>query len=228
MSDPHDTCLEIENHLPLWAGGDLESDVQAAVDAHVARCERCTQSALRARAARAALEQGLRAGSERMGSGRDPWPAVRASLRAEGLLPGAEPAPVARTFRRRWSPAWPIAAAVLFGLFLAGTWLPSGEPTNEITGRVTPIGLDPTLANDTTPFVPGAPNSSGPIAATPAGLRRLTASDPRMRDTAWLFRPIPSPDASEPGEEAPLAPPTNWTQHADAVSQERVQLLPPR
>ena len=217
MSDSHDSCLEIENHLPLWAGGDLEPDVRAAVDTHLSRCEPCTRAAGRARAARAALERGLREGSERRGIGRDPWPAIRASLRAEGLIGGPAPAPALRPIRRRFNPAWPVAAAVLVGLFLAGTWLPSGDdprvdPT-EVVGSAKPPKAQPTTT---------------PVAALPVGLRRLAPTDPRMRDTAWLFRPATAPDAAQLGHAAPLAPERDWSEPAGVVSQERVQLLPPR
>ena len=213
MSDSHDSCLEIENHLPLWAGGDLEPDARAAVDTHLSRCEPCTRAAGRARAARAALERGLREGSERRGIGRDPWPAIRASLHAEGLIGGPAPAPALRPVRRRFHPAWPVAAAILVGLFLAGTWMPSGndpkvDPT-EVAGTVKPPKEQPTT----------------PVAALPVGLRRLAPTDARMRDTAWLFRP---PTAPELGKPAPLAPDFDPGAPVGVVSQERIQLLPPR
>lgn len=209
MRDPHDTCLEIENHLPLWAGSDLEPDVQASVESHLARCEGCARAAVQARAARVALEWGLRTRSERMGAGRDPWPTIRASLRAEGLVGSAEAAPIARPVFRRWSPAWPIAAAVLVGLFLAGTWLPSGSDPTQIPGVVPKLGA--------------------PTVAIPARLRRLSPGEPRMRDTAWLFRPTASPDAIGSGDATPLAPAGNrYNTAGSPVSLERVQLLPPR
>lgn len=214
MRNPHDTCLEIENHLPLWAGGDLEADVQASVESHLALCEGCARSAARARAARAALEQGLRLESEHMGAGRDPWPTIRAALRADGRVGTPDMTPIARPSFRRWSRAWPVAAALLVGLFLAGTWLPSGsEPT--------PV---PALARQTEPRNPvqrGPVEAPPPAVAIPASLRRLSPADPRMRDTAWLFRPTASPDAGgsvEAQEGSKVSP----------ASFERVQLLPPR
>lgn len=218
MRDPHETCLEIENHLPLWAGGDLEADVLAAVESHLARCEGCARSAIRARAARGALERGLRVESARMGSGPDPWPAIRVALRSEGFIGGAEPAPIARPAFRRWSPAWPVAAAVLVGLFLAGTWLPSESDSTTIPSSTRQAGERDTIAHAPRE----APPRVGPTVALPASLRRLSPSDPRMRDTAWLFRPAVSPDmpgASEIG---------SATQLGSTVSLDRVQLLPRR
>lgn len=218
----HETCLEIENALPLWAGGDLEPEAQASVENHLARCEGCSRAAVRARAARAALERGLKSAAERMGAGRDPWPSLRESLRAEGLVGPAHAAPSARPWYRR-STAWPVAAAVLVGLFLAGTWLPNGSEPTPAPGvpRVADGGNrpqhGPSRASETDVEAPGF---VGPVAALPAGLRRLSPADPRMRDTAWRFRPTSSIDAADLGESAPLAP------AATPVSLERVQLLP--
>jgi hypothetical protein len=228
MRDPHETCLEIENHLPLWAGGDLEPDVHSSVERHLTVCESCARAAVRARGARAALERGLRDEAERMGVGRDPWPAIRVSLRAEGLVDTAETAPVARPVARRWGWAWPAAAAVLVGLFLAGTWLPSGsdpgaDPT-PLAGAVNPPKNTNPRPRDfgTTPATPvGNSNSAGPLLAIPAGLKRLAPGEPRMRDTAWLFRANSSPDAvALQGGRDP--------REGSAVSLEHIQLLPPR
>ncbi|MFN0009816.1 MAG: zf-HC2 domain-containing protein [Planctomycetota bacterium] len=234
MRDPHETCLEIENHLPLWAGGDLEPDVHASVEGHLSRCEACSRAAVRARAARVALERGLRDGAERMGIGRDPWPAIRASLRTEGLVDAAEGAPLARPVFRRRSWAWPAAAAVLVGLFLAGTWLPSGgdptggDPTPPLAGVVNPPkNTKPRDSGATVPVESGSSHRASPIVAVPAGLMRLAPGEPRMRDTAWVFRTGASPDATALEGASPLAP----AGHRDPregvpVSLERVQLLP--
>jgi len=234
MRDPHETCLEIENHLPLWAGGDLEPDAHATVESHLGRCEGCSRAAVRARSSRVALERGLRDGAERMGVGRDPWPAIRASLLTEGLVDDAGAAPIARPVLRRWSWAWPVAAAVLVGLFLAGTWLPSGgDPTPPLVGVLNPpkspsprpraSGVTPaTLVGDSSP--------ASPIVAIPAGLKRLAPGEPRMRDTAGVFRNGASPDAIAVDDGASLAPAGNRDPRGEgsAVSLERVKLFPPR
>ena len=168
MRDLHETCLEIESHLPLWAGGDLEPEVQESVESHLAVCERCTRAAVRAREARAALRRGLRQDAERMGAGRDPWPALRAVLREEGLV-GAPSAgshaghPGPRL--RRLSPAWAAAAAVLVGLFLYGTWTPEGDPKTVVQGEVRPTEAKDAVA-------PPAPVAEPAFAVLPAGLKR--------------------------------------------------------
>lgn len=237
MKDLHETCLEIENHLPLWAGGDLEPDVHSSVERHLSRCESCARAAVRARGSRVALERGLRDGAERMGVGRDPWPVIRASLRAEGLVENSEAAPIARPSFRRWNLAWPVAAAVLVGLFLAGTWLPSGDdrgdgPTPPLVGVVNlPKGTIPRPRDTSgTPAMEVGDSSPGsPIVAIPAGLKRLAAGEPRMRDTAWVFRTNASPDAIALDGASSLAPAANRDpREGSPVSLEGVQLLTPR
>lgn len=216
----HETCLEIENALPLWAGGDLEADTQASVEEHLARCEGCSRAAVRARAARAALRQGLNSAGERMGSGRDPWPALREALRAEGLVGPARATPRARPWFARRNTAWPVAAAVLFGLFLAGTWLPfgTGPATVPSVPRVADGGTRPQAdPSRTSPTEAEVPSVAGPTVAIPAGLHRLSPTDPRMRDTAWRFRAPVFPDANDVGDTDTRVTP---------VSLERVQLLP--
>lgn len=223
MRDLHETCLEIESHLPLWAGGDLEPEVQESVESHLAVCERCTRAAVRAREARAALRRGLRQDAERMGAGRDPWPALRAVLREEGLVG----APSARSHAghagprlRRLSPAWAAAAAVLVGLFLYGTWTPEGDPKTVVQGEVRPREAKDAVAP--------APVAEPAFAVLPAGLRRVAPGEPRMRDTAWYFRPdLPGADELDPpgALTRSLSPPNTG---GSPVSLERVQLLPPR
>jgi hypothetical protein len=217
MRDPHETCLEIESHLPLWAGGDLEPDVHSSVEDHLSRCDSCARAAVRARSARTALERGLRDEAERMGVGRDPWPAIRASLRAERLLEREEAVPVVRPRPRRLGWAWPVAAAILVGLFLAGTWLPSGGDPGTTTPPLVGVVDPPKSAN---------PTSGSPLAVIPAGMRRPAPGEPRMRDTAWLFRPG-APDAVELEGGSSIAAPGHSPQGA-AVSLERVKLLPQR
>ena len=226
MRDLHETCLEIENALPLWAGGDLEPDAQVSVESHLARCEVCSRSAVRARAARAALRRGLELGSERMGVGRDPWANLRESLRAEGLVAPARTAPRMQPWYRRRSTAWPVAAAVLIGLFLAGNWLPFGSEPTPVQGvpRVAEGGARPGRDPSRTAGTDAeTPSFVGPVAAIPASLRRLSPAEPRMRDTAWRFRPTTSFDVGDLGDTAPLAPANT---PVSPVSLERVQLLP--
>ena len=96
--------------------------------------------------------------------------------------------------------AWPVAAAVLFGLFLAGTWLPfgTGPATVPSVPRVADGGTRPQAdPSRTSPTEAEVPSVAGPTVAIPAGLHRLSPTDPRMRDTAWRFRAPVFPDANE-------------------------------
>jgi hypothetical protein len=76
-------CTEIEAHLALFIGGDLEAPLAALVGFHLGACEACGQRLTAARSARSAL-LGL---AELEGEARavDLWPELRASLVAEGL-----------------------------------------------------------------------------------------------------------------------------------------------
>ncbi len=201
-----DICLEVENSLPLWVGGDLEREAQNAVEEHLAQCARCSEGAAKVRAAREVLRRGLRLESERIGAGIDPWLGIREVLRAEGVLDSPEhPVEPRRPTRRVGLPhvgmGWPIAAAVLVGLFLVGTWLPSGQkpPSNGLT--------------DTAPGTRG-----GTFAVHPAGLRRLYPGEPRLRDSAQVFGEPSAGDEVVPWNITPGSP----------VSLERVHTPPPK
>src|SRR5262252_8167537 len=89
MKDLSDACTEIENSLPLWVGGDLEPAAQKEVEEHLARCSRCAETAAATRLSRTQLLEGLELERRSIGEGRDPWPAIRAALRSEGRLAGA-------------------------------------------------------------------------------------------------------------------------------------------
>jgi hypothetical protein len=226
MKDLHDTCLEIENSLPLWAGGDLEPHAQATVGHHLAVCERCSRSAARARAARAALYEGMQVEAEGMGSGRDPWPAIRRTLRAEGLVGSTQVSRTARTAFPRLSRRWQLAAALLVGFFIAGTWLPS-RPSSDTP----PVVVRPAegIRNPVGPLVQVADVAGSPIPVLPAGLHRVAPGAPRLRDSALVFRvnPPASPDEVGGSATGTLTPPSN-NRGGSPVSLERVQLLPPR
>jgi hypothetical protein len=167
MKDLPDICMEIENSLPLWVGGDLEADAQRAVDEHLARCARCAERAGKAREARASLVRGLNLGMDHAGAGRDPWPAIRSGLAAEGFLAkgypnrGVRARPVQRIAVR-----WSAAAAVLVAVFFAWTRF-TNEPE--------------------TPIVPPASISGTPVRIQTAGLRPLAPTERRLRDSAQAF-----------------------------------------
>ena len=76
-------CIEVEAHLPLFVGGDLEHPLTTEVEGHLAACEGCRTRLEAARRARSAL-LGL---VELDPTGElDLWPGVRARLVDEGLL----------------------------------------------------------------------------------------------------------------------------------------------
>src|SRR5262249_45323204 len=116
MKYPAEICAEIENSLPLYVGGDLESEAIAATEAHLGGCSSCAARARQAREAHGLLVSALKLTSTR---GPDLWAGVRAVLVDEGLVQGARAeqaaasapikAPVARVARheqgskaRRW------------------------------------------------------------------------------------------------------------------------------
>jgi len=187
MKDLPDICLEIENSLPLWVGGDLEPEALRAVEDHLGVCRRCAENAAKARRARTLLCEGLRREAARGGEGADPWPVVRARLFAEGWMSARTGAGAPRAFPRlglRWS----AAAAVLVALAVA--WSRFSQPDD---GSGTSSN---TLGGNT----PGASVSPRPVAAdvpvVPAGLRHLSPSERRLRDSARTYGAL---DEAEPG-----------------------------
>ena len=123
-------CSEVETHLTLFIGGDLEAPLAALVGAHLGACQACGRRLEAARGARSAL-LGL-AELEGEAGGVDLWPALRASLVAEGLCQpsAAEPAAAASTPRRetgrllRFSRAFAGVAAAALALLLWRPWMP--------------------------------------------------------------------------------------------------------
>ncbi|MHC4379079.1 MAG: zf-HC2 domain-containing protein [Planctomycetota bacterium] len=97
MTDVHPIdCDAFGDKLPLFVGGDLDADVLASCDTHLAQCAPCRGALERAQRARqtyfevshAAVAQDL----EELQL--DLWPAVRDELRREGVLqtaPNAQP-----------------------------------------------------------------------------------------------------------------------------------------
>jgi anti-sigma factor RsiW len=193
MKHPAEICAEIENSLPLYVGGDLESEAIAATDAHLVECSRCAQRAKEAREAHGLLVSALKLTSTR---GPDLWAGVRAVLVDEGLIHGARVeraatvAPIAapvqrieraqpRSIGRRWM-AWStaVAAAVLFGF-----WLGSRMLTDDAQDK---LRTDPGLRANPIADVPHLP----PIQVQPVsgpGLRRLGSDEVPLRVGAEIF-----------------------------------------
>lgn len=167
MRDLPDVCLEIENSLPLWVGGDLDAEALRAVEDHLAGCAPCAEKASKARGARAVLREGLARAAERSGIGADPWPRLRARLRSEGFVHAPnERREVVDAPRRGPSVLrWATAAAVLLAFVFAWGKFPGGSVA---TKEPSPVSVEP-------------------IAAKPAGLRHLSPNEQRLRDTAQYF-----------------------------------------
>ena len=92
MTDPIPSTSEIESLLPLWVGGDLESEQMELVEAALARDPALRAQAQRAQEAREVFRAELRAHADddALPAGvASVWPGLRAQLLAEGLIPGA-------------------------------------------------------------------------------------------------------------------------------------------
>ncbi len=194
-------CTEVRSSLPLYSGGDLHPDRQAALDRHLASCADCRAQAARANSAREALRTGLAGGFQRERTGGvDLWPSLRSSLVAEGLIaqpdaprPRGEPlvAPIRRVGTyRRWLPVGAAAAAAL----LVGLWM---HRSTTAPADVGPVVITPQDSVVVVPVdhevVPTAPE----LVVTPVndsqGLRRVQPGEPRWSDSADVFGAQSSP-----------------------------------
>lgn len=113
-------CTEAREKLPLFVGGDLDPDVQAAVRAHLEGCPECAARAGSASRGRRALIDAL---LERSEAGTQPelWSGIQAALVREGRIRGADSpvrregvaSPIAARGPRRWTRRLlaPLAAA---------------------------------------------------------------------------------------------------------------------
>jgi hypothetical protein len=119
---------------------------------------------------------------ERIGAGLDPWPRLRSSLRAEGLLPAPAHSIAGLAGARRGPIAvrWATAAALVLALAFAWTQLTQSSSTVR-----NPMPIDVGSA-----ALPREP-STGALVVKPAvnspGLRHLSPNEQRLRDTAQIF-----------------------------------------
>lgn len=111
-------CFEVRGMLPLFVGGDLESDDTARVGLHLGDCGACQVHLTRAQVARHELRSEL----SRLVDGHEPqlWPVLRESLAREGLFRAEPVTPSAPARRaagllsvRTWRPVAAVAAALL-------------------------------------------------------------------------------------------------------------------
>ena len=198
-------CTEVEAHLPLFVGGDLETPLAVKVEAHLQACQGCggrLEAAGRARSA--LLELAARTRAEARLEQVDLWPGVRALLAEEGLV-GSPSAAAARSAAR------PVPGRVLsFARYLGGAaaaavlallvWNSFGDDSSRPVGPgVGPAGTA-TAGFSAPSQVPagllhrvagGSPLEATPLlpAVTPVGggLRRIGPEDELLRDRARVF-----------------------------------------
>ena len=210
MNHNESICIEVENQLPLFVGGDLEDAAATEVALHLTACERCTEREREARTARELLVSALQL-SERKGP--DLWPGVRAGLVREGVLTG-EPRSLTRSARRKPYLVYAAAAAaVLVGFWLGRDAFDTGAPygPDSNSGATAPIVAEnlpvPEAAVPVVPVAITAPNSEG--------LRLVDRGEPRLRETAVIYGDLPWGQGlmgpRDPNAAAPVsgfAPPT--------------------
>lgn len=177
-------CAEIENHLPLFVGGDLEDAAATSVALHLATCPACTEREHEARVARELLVSALQL-SERQGP--ELWPGVRAGLVREGVL-SAEPRSLHRpAWRKPYLVYAAAAAAVLVGFWLGRDAFDTGGPYGPDTHTTPPIVAENLPAPELhAPIVPVA-NTSPNV----EGLRLVGSNEARLRDTAVIYGALP-------------------------------------
>jgi hypothetical protein len=186
MKHPAEICAEVESSLPLYVGGDLETEAITATEAHLADCASCAARARQAREAHGLLVSALKLSTR----GPDLWAGVRAVLLDEGLIRSeraeraAPKAPIAPPVRRveRKGPRWiawstAVAAAVLFGFWLGSRMLTDDSKIDSPRGPVSPEFVNSTVPQQ----VPVLP------VAGPGGLRRLGRDEAPLREGAELF-----------------------------------------
>lgn len=196
------TCTEIENSLPLYVGGDLETLAAADVARHLETCVPCRASEAAARTARELLVSALELSQRR---GPDLWPGIRAALADQGVLqtPVERAASVATAStttraparRRLLSYCAAAAAAVLVGFWLGrDAFVTPGpyQPGGGIHGN-----SEPTLADNVV-----VPSPLITPVANPNGLRLVGRGESRLREGAdiyYLDGPWLQPDLGQGG-----------------------------
>ena len=188
MNTDRMSCGEAREKLPLFVGGDLDSDVLDAVRAHLDGCADCARRAGEALRARRELVGALRARDAGL-TGPGLWPGIRSALRAEGLVHEARPvatlpAAAARARGTRWT--WALvpatAAAVFLALVQIGGFLSQGPALpNDGSKPIAEHQLDGTRDMVATP-----------VSAPAGGLQRVDPSE------ALLLRSVRAPVRYQP------------------------------
>ncbi|NOT32356.1 MAG: hypothetical protein HOP15_18070 [Planctomycetes bacterium] len=193
MSTNRMSCGEARERLPLYVGGDLDSDVLESVRDHLDACPECALQAAEALRARRELVGALR--SREVGQVRPAlWPGIRATLCAEGLVretsavPSSPPVLFRGARPARW--AWVLVPAAAAALLLVLMQFSAMFLRKSMPG---PAGPGPRGSN--TEVV------EAPVANPPAGgLQRV---DPRegllppqryLRPRRWVEGTTPNPN----------------------------------
>lgn len=123
------SCVEWEERIALYAGGDLAAAEEQAVERHVAECAGCQVLLSGLRESLALVRE---AHSEPVGEAH--FAAVRARVLAE----------LERGPARRWRWAW-ITALAAAALVLVALWQPAAKKS---VARVAPRGAEPAVRSD--------------------------------------------------------------------------------
>lgn len=193
MNTQRMSCGETREKLPLYVGGDLDSEILEGVRAHLDLCGECSRRAGEALRARRELVGALRSReSERPRP--DLWPALRATLRAEGLVhepraPLALPAEPVRGPRSRWT--WALAATAAAALLVAMAQISGVLSPRTGSERLPELVEGPSAAPSPADVgvVPVALPASG-------GLQRIDPREPMRRPV--IFRPVRPGTSAEP------------------------------
>lgn len=184
MNSDRQGCQAVENDLALWVGEELLEDSRSRVEAHLPHCSHCQHEVQRLRETQRILRAGLYRGAP---AGLDLWSGIQAQLEREGVLTRQPTAPVAplRPAAARAPRGWRWAAASLAAasLFALGLWVGQRE---RVLPNENPSSSLPTPIAELRPSQPNTPSAS------PAGLRRLSASDLPLSATAEPLEGGPS------------------------------------
>ncbi|MBL8857289.1 MAG: zf-HC2 domain-containing protein [Planctomycetes bacterium] len=187
MNQQDHICAEIENHLALYVGGDLEDAAATEVALHLSQCTPCTERERAARRSRELLVSALELSQRK---GPELWPGVRASLVREGVL-ASEPQSLSRSSRLLRTPflAYAAAAAALLLTF----WLGREAFDKPAPDRTTPDGSAPIVAENLP--APEVRSPVVPVLEKPAdrdgGLRLVGREEALLREPAVIYGDLP-------------------------------------
>ncbi len=221
MKDTKTNCSDVLDKLPLFVGGDLESDAITFVRAHLAQCESCEREAALAARSRDAFRTALRASlahSNQLAESDSPfaqasraredqvgglWSGIRSTLVAEGLLtngvgastePNVELAPTTarpRLVLLKRVGSIAAAAAVLAMGLVFGPGLLDGDATRDEFSNGSPV------ANVVDDIVTSPVNT---LAVNERKLQPRFDTDEALSDQARLLRVQPMAPSGVAGE----------------------------